>query len=110
MAEVLAPVRRDISAEFTRGFDGMTAEPVMLDDLLQAREKLIASIVGEMIEEHRRFLLSAKRGVPDWSLLDVPGAEALPAVRWRLTNLANLDNAKRQELVVRLQDVLGIVD
>ena len=110
MAEVLAPMRLDISAEFARGFAGMTETPVMLDELLQAREDVIAKIIGNMPADHRRFLISIKRGEPDWALLDLPGAEALPAVRWRLENLARLDATKRAALLTRLGEVLGIHD
>ena len=110
MAEVLAPMRLDISAEFARGFAGMTETPVMLDELLQAREDVIANIIGNMPADHRRFLISIKRGEPDWALLDLPGAEALPAVRWRLENLARLDATKRAALLTRLGEVLGIHD
>jgi predicted nucleotidyltransferase component of viral defense system len=110
MAEVLAPVRHDISAEFARGFAGMTETPVTLDELLQAREDVIANIIGNMPADHRRFLISIKRGEPDWALLDLPRAEALPAVRWRLENLARLDATKRAALLARLGEVLGIPD
>ena len=80
-AEILAPTRLDIAQEFARGFDGITDSPVTLDDLIQAREHLIAEILGKMPIDHRRFLLSLKKGEPEWPLLGVPGAEALPAVR-----------------------------
>ena len=58
MAEVLAPPRLDISAEFERGFQGMTEIPVTLGELEEAREHLIERMVGEMPEDHRRFLIS----------------------------------------------------
>lgn len=90
-AELLDPARLDIAEEFARGFDGMTDVPVTIDELVQAREDLIADIVGRMPQTHRKFLLSIKRGEPDWALLGVPGAEALPAVRWRLENLARME-------------------
>ena len=94
MAEVLAPQRLDISAEYRRGFEGMVDQPVSLDDLLKAREDLIKEIVGKMPEQHKKFLVSVKKGEPDWTLLDLPGAKDLPAVRWKLENLAKL--ARRQ--------------
>jgi hypothetical protein len=56
---------------------------------------------------HRRFLVSFERGEPDWSLLDVPGAPDLPAVKWRQHNLDKLSAAKRAALVARLQEVLS---
>jgi predicted nucleotidyltransferase component of viral defense system len=107
-AEILAPTRLDIAQEFARGFDGMTDSPVTLDDLIQAREHLIAEIVGKMPIDHRRFLLSLKKGEPEWPLLGVPGAEALPAVRWRLENLAKTDKKKRDALIERLRKVLQL--
>src|SRR3984893_4915519 len=62
MSEVLAPTRKDISAEFLRGFEGMTEEQVSRDELIAAREALIAEIVGRMPDSHRRFLVSFERG------------------------------------------------
>lgn len=107
-AELLAPTRLDIAQEFERGFDGMTDSPVKLDDLIETREHLIAEIVGKMPTDHRRFLMSVKKGNPEWSLLGVPGAEALPAVRWRLENLAKIDKKKRDVLIERLREVLQL--
>jgi len=36
---------------------------------------------------HRDFLRSIKALTPDWTLLPVPHATALPSLRWRLLNL-----------------------
>lgn len=85
----------------------MTEETISRDDLAAAREALIADIVGAMPEEHRRFLIAFERGQPDWSLLGVPGAEDLPAVRWRQHNLDKLSAGKRAALVARLEEVLA---
>lgn len=107
MSEVLAPTRKDISAEFFRGFEGMTEEPVALDELIAVREALIAEIVGKMPDAHRQFLVSFERGEPDWALLDVPGAAELPAVKWRQLNLDKLPATKRAELVEGLERALA---
>jgi predicted nucleotidyltransferase component of viral defense system len=107
MSEVLAPTRKDISAEFLRGFEGMTEEPVSRDELVAAREALIANIVGKMPASHRKFLVSFERGEPDWALLDVPGAAELPAVKWRQLNLDKLPAKKRAELVEALEKALA---
>jgi len=52
ISEVVVPRPKDIREEFEQGFDGMTAEPVSLDDLLEAREHLIAEVPGKMPAEH----------------------------------------------------------
>jgi predicted nucleotidyltransferase component of viral defense system len=107
-AELLEPARLDISEEFARGFEGMTDEAVTLDELLKAREQMIAEVVGKMPLDHRKFLLGLKRGEPDWTLLGVPDAERLPAVRWRLQNLAKMDKEKRTAFIDRLRKVLQL--
>lgn len=110
MAELLAPTRRDISEEYTRGFEGMVEEPVSLEDLVNAREHLIREVIGNMPLSHRQFLVSVKRGEPDWTLLDLPNVKELPAVRWKLENLGKLSKGKRTELLKRLNEVLGITE
>lgn len=108
MAEVLAPQRLDISAEYKHGFEGMVNDPVSLDELLETREELIKKIVGKMPEQHKKFLVSVKKGEPDWSLLELPNAKDLPAVRWKLENLTKLGPDKRAQLLKGLNEALGI--
>lgn len=110
MSEVLAPTRKDVSTEFLRGFEGMTATPVSLTDLLAVRERLISEIVGNMPQEHRRFLVSFEQGTPEWSLLGVNDADKLPAIRWRQQNLDSLDPKRRGLLVDELKAALNIDD
>ncbi len=106
MAEVLAPTRKEIAQEFERGFVGMTAEPINLDDLLQAREAIIAEAVGKMPDAHRRFLVGFKRGEPDWQLLGLPHVADLPAVKWRQINYDKLKTAVRAAELAKLERVL----
>lgn len=107
MAEVLAVRRKDIKAEFERGFVGMTRQAVKLDDLLAAREALVSEIVGSMPDAHRRFLLAFEQGEPDWSAIGLSAAADLPAVRWRQQNLNGLSTEKRGRLVKQLEEVLA---
>lgn len=106
MAEVLAPQRKPLEAEFLRGFEGMAKSPVRLEELEATREELITAIVGAMPEAHRQFLLSFKRGNPDWPLLGIPGASELPAVQWRRQNLDRLSSESRERLIGNLEAVL----
>jgi predicted nucleotidyltransferase component of viral defense system len=106
MSEVLAPTPKNISAEFMRGFQGMTDAPVTIDELTTAREALISDIVGNMPLEHRQFLVSFEQGKPEWPLLGLTNADELPAVKWRQLNLDKLTAEKRSALVARLEEVL----
>lgn len=108
MAEVLAPTRKPLREEFERGFAGMTKEPVALADLEAAREEIIATVVADMPEDHRHFLLGFKRGRPVWKLLGIPKAQYLPAVMWKQRNLDRLPDRKRRELADALEHVLSL--
>lgn len=110
IAEVLAPTRKPLADEFRRGFEGMTSDQVTLADLEATREALIATMVGHMPDEHRRFLLSFKRGATDWTLLGIPNAQDLPAVKWKQHNLEALSPEKRIALALKLEQVLFHTD
>lgn len=107
MHEVLASAQKDITEKYETEFAGMTAHPVPLDALLAARANLVETIVGEMPTPHREFLIGFESGSPDWTLLGLPDAALLPAVRWRQQNLDGLDAGRRAELVAGLAAVLG---
>ena len=68
----------------------MTFEPVTLHDLEETRETMIAAMLGGMPDAHRRFLVSFKRGEPDWRLLGLLKVADLPAVKFRQEKLAAL--------------------
>ena len=91
--EVLFPALKDISYDFTHGFQGMTERAVTLDELEKARARMIAVLHSELSENERTFLLSLVRNEPQWQLLNVPHARELPALKWKLQNLAKLQQA-----------------
>jgi hypothetical protein len=106
MSEVLAVRRKDISDESLRGFEGMIGSRSRERRLIAAPEAIIAKIVGNMPDAHRRFLISFERGEPDWALVGVPSAGELPAVKWRQQNLDRLTKEKRAILVKALDVIL----
>ena len=93
--ELLAPRRRDFKAEFHNHFVGMTKAPVTFEALVETREKLVEEAVTRMPEHHKRFLIDFERGSCDWDALSVSGIEKLPAVLWKLQNLAKLKPEQR---------------
>jgi predicted nucleotidyltransferase component of viral defense system len=95
--EVLFPPLRNVQHDYEHNFQGMTAEPVPLDALLAARERMVRELQQGLDDDERRFLLSLVVGTPDWSLLNIAHLEHLPGIRWKLHNLAHLQksNAKK---------------
>ena len=109
-AEILACRRKDISDEHENNFKGMTTEEVPLAELEAVRDVLVDRLVRDMPEAHRKLLLSIETGAPDWTLLPLPGVPTLPAVLWRLQNIAGLTDAQRADNSAKLQDVFAKAD
>lgn len=68
----------------------MTIEPVSLDDLKAARDRMTTDILAKLDDKAMRFLLSLHDGEPDFAAIGLPQAAELPAVRWKLLNLQKL--------------------
>lgn len=106
--EVLFPSLRDIRQEFEHNFTGMTAEPVKLDALLAARERMVRELQQGLSADERRFLLSLVAAEPEWPLLGVPHLDQLPGLRWKVRNLERLRKtnagkfAEQSDALVRL--------
>jgi len=88
--ELLNPNLIDLDQPYAREFEGMTKTAVSLDQLLDARNRLIADIQSRFDENTRRFLLSLHDGTPDFEAIDRARAANLPAEQWKLINLQKL--------------------
>ena len=106
IARLLNPAPKPLEDIYEQHFVGMTTEFVTLAALEAARERLIAELHAHIGEKEKAFLLSFKRGEPAWHLLEIAHASELPAVRWKLQNLAKVTPEKRQELLKNLERVL----
>jgi len=110
MDEVLSPRLKDITREYESTFVGMTAEPVELATLLNVRERLFEELPRRLTDDQRAFLIGLARREADWSLLACAHARDLPAVRWRLENLARFRRRRPKEFerqASALQRLLG---
>jgi hypothetical protein len=94
--EILEPGEpRDLATAFRTQFDGMTAQPVSLDSLLETRSRLLAQLPALMDDASHAFLVSVEREAPDFNLIGLPQAADLPGVRRKLQNLGRRSPAKR---------------
>jgi len=107
--EVLQPHLKDIKQAFEQEFVGMTTEETSLDVLIAARAQLISEIRSRLDERAMRFLLSLHELKPNWTLLETPDISNLPAIRWKLMNLALLQAkqpAKYRTMIHELETLL----
>lgn len=106
MGEVLSGRVKDLADEYRDGFEGMTEQPVHIEELIETQHAKIDLLIGGMPDQHREFLISFERGAPEWSLIGIPHAQDLPAVRWRQRNLDGLKSEQRETLVTLLEKSL----
>jgi len=109
IAELIDPHRLPLSQSFVDEFAGMAGDEdaVNVDALEQARESLISTLQSRLDPATREFLLSVERESPAWNLLTVPAHVAeLPAIRWKLLNLARRSPVKREADYAQLVEAL----
>jgi hypothetical protein len=105
--EVLFSSDHDLSFAYEGEFLGMTRNPVTLAELQETRRRLKQEVPDALTANHRQFLLSLVTGAPDWRLMKFPHLSELPAIRWKLQNLAKLKKSNPAKFV-RQADQLRI--
>ncbi len=106
IAEILNPNRLDIKEVYEKEFRNMTVRNVTLEELESIRERLIKTVNSSFTDQDKKFLLSIKRGEPNWDLHPCPNIKNLPAVRWKLENLLKMGKEKKEKAFITLKDVL----
>jgi len=106
LAEMLSPNLQPISVTFEEQFRGMALTPVTVEELEHTRKTMITLLHERITERQRNFLMSFKRGEPNWGLLSLSEVEHLPAVQWKLRNIHSMTPTKREQAVERLRHVL----
>jgi hypothetical protein len=109
IAEMLAPNFLPLEDTYADHFVGMAFKTVSLQELEETRVTMVRLIHEKLTEAHKQFLLTLKQGEPDWSLLPFENIRNLPAVKWKLRNLAAMNPRKREEGIKRLAQVLETV-
>lgn len=94
IADMLAPNRQLIATIFEEQFRGMALMPVTVKELEETRETMISLIRSKLTEPQRQFLLSFKRGEPEWGLLNLTGINELPAIQWKTTEYSANDTCQ----------------
>ncbi len=88
--EVLYSRDIDLVRPYENEFAGMEREPVTVLELEAARTRLRRELLISLTAEHKRFLLGLVAGAPPWGAMKCNHLAELPAVQWKLQNLARL--------------------
>jgi hypothetical protein len=68
----------------------MARNPVTLAELQKIRSRLKNELPSALTASQKMFLMGLVTGDPDWQLMKCPHLSELPAIQWKLQNLARL--------------------
>lgn len=109
MHELLSPHFLDQHSAFESQFAGMTVTPFSYETFESTRKQLLETVLKSLTKDDRDFLLSFKKGEPQWELLPTLDLKHLPAVQWKLLNIQNLirtNPTKHKEMLQALNEKL----
>jgi len=106
IVEILNPNLLDIKQTYETDFVGMTTDPIALTDLMETRAELIRIVHSLLDARDKQFLIDFKKGHPDWSYFSVPHIQDLPAIKWKMHNLGQIDAFQRRLMVDKLRSNL----
>ncbi len=108
MVELLNPNPLDIKYLFETDFSGMTTISITLEELLHTRNLLIEEIKNSLNQNEKKFLLSFKKGQPEWERMPFKHIQNLPSVQWKLLNIRKMDSSKREKALIKLKEYLNL--
>lgn len=107
LSEILDPHWKDISLPYANEFNGMTFDAVSLEELNAIPNLMVTALKAQFTQRDYDFLVSFKSGQPDWSLAPEDQIQHLPAVKWKLQNIALIPKEKHIQALVKLEAVLA---
>lgn len=94
IAELLKPNKIEFKKTYENEFIGMVKEDISLIELYETRERLINEIKTGITSGEKEFLLSIKRGDPQWENLGIGDFSHLPGIKWKLLNIKKMSGTK----------------
>ncbi len=108
ISDLLDPRPLEIGHLFKSHFAGMTDPAMSLEALLATRQFLFDWALNALTDDERQFLVSVKKGQPDYSLAPYPVIETMPAFQWKLRNIKRMSPRKHKASLNRLQQLLKV--
>ena len=97
--EILGNSNKNIDGLYRNSLIGMIrTESPTIDELVEVRETLRRDIITGFSEASRSFIMGFFSGTPQWDLLPFDHLSELPALQWKLHNLALFKVARPEEL------------
>jgi len=88
---------------FKNEFNGMTFDPIRLDQLQAVAALMVNSLKAQFTQSDFDFLYSFKSGEPNLEIAPHQQIQHLPAVQWKLLNINKMSVAKRARSLALLK-------
>lgn len=108
LEELLAPRWKDIQSQYLGEFSGMTKRSVTIEELEQAAVSAHQLILSGLTDCEKELIVSIYGGEPQWENSPIGHIQHLPAVNWKLINIAKMPKEKREASQQALMRVLGL--
>lgn len=108
ISELIKPNLLNIKSLYERQFEGMTSLEIDCETLEKTRIQIFELTYASFTDQDKEFLLSFKRGEPQWSLLPIENAQDFPAIKWKLHNIRAMSVSKRLQTLNTLASKLGV--
>lgn len=95
--EVLSPNIKDQKDLWAREFMGMTDKNFTYDNHMQTLKTLINAVITDVNNSYKDFLLDFVRLQHNFSDVDIPNLDKLPAIMWKVKNLENLRSTNKSK-------------
>lgn len=106
MNELLNPNRQEIKPVFESDFKEISSIEVTCDELMVVRDRLPQELLRSLTLKERQFLISVKKGDPEWSLMGIETISRLPALQWKIQNIRKMPPEKKRQELKELQKIL----
>ena len=103
--EMLLPNKKDIDNLYDTAFEQIMRTKLSLDDLYLARVQLVKALHEKLDDRVMAFLEGFHECNPDYSLIGLPQAENLPAIKWMQLNLNKLRRQQPEKHRKLLADI-----
>lgn len=108
VSEMFDPNMKDISGEYESQLNNLMLRPLSLNDLKDARKKLVSLVQRDVFIQYYEFIISFVEGEPNYRLLEKNISE-YPGIKWKQLNIRKMDKIKKQieiEKLMNLKDKL----
>lgn len=106
--ELLAPRWKDIDGQYQGEFSGMARRSITVSELKMAAFSAFKILLSNFTEQEKNLIVSVYDSEPLWKNSPIEHAQYLPAVIWKLQNIAKMPEAKRESSQQALKKVLGV--